>query len=451
MSVSLVVPTVGVSDHLRRSVENMIESAARVGPDAEVLVVVNGAPSVPALRTVRSSALRVLHLEHRNLSRARNVGIEQARHDTVIFGDDGAEMPVTWCEDLAGALRDERFPVVTAPVRVPVSGPITSYLNYQRVFDPAPITATEVGSVTGALGIRRDRLPATIRYDEENLPEVGEDTAFGLALRQAGIPIRWLDVTPARHLLPERVEEITQRAFRYGGGAARVSCRRLGPVPGPDDVLTFFRILVLGDYRGFRRFSEVLAPGLRSAFTLFDFLYNVSWLVGYLDEAGRELGRAIVDVDRDGLRPALRDLATSAGARVEDGAWNATAVDFRRLGPSGAADPFVAQARWLLTRHVTLRAPRAPRPDDQQQPAPVGAAPGKAAFAPGGEPPPPGSRRRAGGRPRRRPDDRLTGLLAAWRQVRATGAPIDADAVDRMARELGFGFRQACEAIEQSA
>lgn len=450
MSVSVVVPTAGVSDHLRRSVENMIESAVRAGPDAEVLVVVNGARSVPALRAVGSPLLRVIQLEQRNLSQARNIGIAQARHDTVIFGDDGAEIPTTWCADLADALRDERFPVVTAPVRVPVCGPVTAFLNYQRVFDAPPITATEALTVTGALGLRRDRLPATVRYDEQNLPQVGEDAALGLALRQAGIPIRWLgDVTPAKHLLPERVEEITERAYRYGGGAARVSCRRLGPVPSPDDVLTIYRTLVVHDHRAFRRFSEILDLGLRSAFTLFDFLFTASWLVGYLDEAGRELGRAIVDVDRDGLREALRQLATVTSAHVDD-TGDPVTVDFRRLRGSDEADPLVAQARWLLGRYVTLRTPRAPRPDDQ----PAAVRPGEAGSATtdstvdGNSS---GRRRRGGDRPPRRADDRLPRLLEAWRRLRDSDVPIDVDAVELLGRQAGFGFRQACEAIERAA
>jgi hypothetical protein len=426
VSVSLVVPTAGVSDQLHRSVVNMIESAARTGPDAEVLVVVNGRSSVPALQTLRSPSLRVLHLDRRNQSRARNLGIEQARHDTVIFGDDGAEMPATWCADLADALRDERYPVVTAPVRVPVTGPITAYLNYQRIFDAPPINEIEALTVTGALGIRRDRLPATARYDESNLPEVGEDAALGLALRQAGIPIRWLaDVTPARHLLPERIEEITERAYRYGGAAARVACRNLGPVPEVHDVLSVYRALVLLDYRGYRRFSEVATTGLRSAFTVYDYLFTVSWLVGYLDGAGRELGTTIVDVGRDALRTAVRELAAAAATAVEAGAWDLPTVDFRRLGTAASGhDVLVGRAREALMRHVTLCPPRSTRGDDAPRPV------------------------RAGG-PRRRADDRVPHLLAAWHALRDGAGALDADALDRVGRTFGFGFRQACETIER--
>ena len=85
--------------------------------------------------------LRVVFLDRPNLARARNVGIDQARHDTVLFGDDGAAYPDSWCTDLAGALRDPRFPVVTAPVRVPVRGPVTAFLDYQRFFDAPPVDA----------------------------------------------------------------------------------------------------------------------------------------------------------------------------------------------------------------------------------------------------------------------------------------------------------------------
>ena len=90
MSVTVVLPTVGDTPKLRSSVENMLRTTARAGPDSEVLVVVNGRSSVPALDHIGSTRLRVLHLDQRNGSKARNVGIEAARHDTVLFGDDGA-------------------------------------------------------------------------------------------------------------------------------------------------------------------------------------------------------------------------------------------------------------------------------------------------------------------------------------------------------------------------
>jgi hypothetical protein len=48
------------------------------------------------------------------------------------------------------------------------------------------LDAMEARTVTGHCALRRDRLPAGVRYDEERLPLVGEDVGFGDALRAIG-------------------------------------------------------------------------------------------------------------------------------------------------------------------------------------------------------------------------------------------------------------------------
>src|SRR3954452_1485084 len=141
MSVTVVIPSRGISPDLRASVDSALRAAIAAGDDAEVLVVVNGRTDAPALAGIDAPQLRVLHLEQANLSRARNVGIAEARHDTVLFGDDGARAAASWCVEVSHGLRDPRYPVVTGPVRVPVLGPVTAYLNHQRVFDAPPLDA----------------------------------------------------------------------------------------------------------------------------------------------------------------------------------------------------------------------------------------------------------------------------------------------------------------------
>jgi glycosyltransferase involved in cell wall biosynthesis len=409
MTVTVVVPTAGRSSELRTSLDQMIRAAAAAGPDAEVLVVVNGAGSVPALDRVGSPLLRVVHLERNNVARARNVGIAEARHDTVVFGDDGAGFPPSWCTDFADALRDPRYPVVTAPVRVPVNGPVTAYLNHQRIFDAPPLNLTHARTVTGHLAIRRDRLPVQVRYDETNLPLVGEDVAFGHAVRAAGIPIRWLDgMAPALHLLPERVDEITERLFRYGRGAALVWKGHGVGSARPADIVSAYRSIASGEHHGYRRFAELIAPGIRAAFTVYDHLHDVAFLLGYLAEWGS------VEVDGDGLRSVWRDVAARAAALAGD-QWRAPEVDYARLDSGTPGDvPLIAELVRSLTRYVSL-------------------VPGDTGVAD----------------PAEAPD--YPRLLAGWRELRAADRTLDADAIDRTGRSAGFGFRDACAVIERSA
>lgn len=455
MSVSVVIPTLGTRASLWSSVEGALRAAARTGPTAEVLVVVNGTRQLPALP--RSTLLRVLRLDRANVARARNAGLAAARNDTVLFGDDGAGYPQSWAVALGAALARSDCPVVTAPVRVPVRGPVTAFLNHQRLFDAPPVDAVLARTVTGNCGVRRDLLPGDLRFDE-NLPLVGEDVAFGHAVRAAGLPIRWLATAqPGLHLLPERIDEVIERAGRYGRGAALV-WRRDGTGADPCQVL--HQCLLLGSvhYRQYRRFPEVSSPGLRAAYTLYDYLYDAAFLVGYLTQAEDAEGEPLVDVDLDGLTAAWRATAGQAAAAVEPAAVGIepvaaavepaaavrapaavepagcgpqlNAADFTRLDDGGAAgEPLVESARRALGEHVRPN----PRAVDASGPA---AAPKVPAVVDARSP---------------AADGQLQRLLAGWRQLRAAGGPIDADTLDHHLRSDGHVLREACAAIERAA
>jgi Glycosyl transferase family 2 len=419
MTVSVVIPSRGTGPLLRRAVGNMLRCAARTGTDAEVLVVVNGRSRAPALERLDSPLLRVVFLDRPNLARARNVGIEQARHDTVLFGDDGAACPDSWCTDLADALRDPRFPVVTAPVRVPVRGPVTAFLDYQRFFDAPPVDATEAGTVTGNCGLRRDRVPGSVRFDEVNTPMVAEDVAFGHVARAAGIRIRWLaGAAPGLHVLPERIDEVTGRLMHYGRGAARLWLRGGAPAPQPPAVLALYRYLVSGRYTVFRRFREIGPPGLRAAFALYDCLLDAAFLIGYLDEVGTAIGQPVVEVAPDGLRELFRDTAARLDPAVPDRIE--LPPDVRPVdGTAPTDDPLVTEVLARLPAFARLLP---------------------------GEPPPELNRPAATGAPAR-PDR----LLDAWRARCGAGRPVTPDEFDRLARGAGFSYRDAGVAIERAA
>jgi glycosyltransferase involved in cell wall biosynthesis len=435
VTVSVVVPTVGRSPRLRASVQSMLRAAAYTGADAEVLVVANGCDRVPALEHLGSPLLRVVFLDQANVSRARNVGIELARHHTVVFGDDAAAVTPQWCAELAGALRDPRYPVVTAPVRVRVTGPVTAFMDYQRVFDAPAENAVQARTVTGHCALRRDRLPATARYDEANLPAVGEDRAFGELLRGLGVRIRWLGgAVLGWGLLTDRIEEISGRALRYGRGGALIwssggggAAGGAGGAVGPSDVASFYQRLCSPDHLLYRRFSEVVASGWRAAFTAYDYLYDAAYLLGYLTEWGAQSGERLVELDEVALRGAWREVAARAAAAVEprDGG-SLPPVDYRRLS---GAEPEPAGLVDELREAFRRYAPLIRQPDPPHQGGATVAS--QAAQA-----------------------EELKRLLASWKDMYAecgTAGWDDAGVVDNWARSLGYTFRGACASVERAS
>jgi O-antigen biosynthesis protein len=93
--VSVIIPTVGRP----RLVEQALASLARCDPRAaEVLVVDQSTDSSVAEVVERFSEVgaRVVSLPDPNLSRARNVGMEEASEDVVLFIDDDCTVDESW-------------------------------------------------------------------------------------------------------------------------------------------------------------------------------------------------------------------------------------------------------------------------------------------------------------------------------------------------------------------
>jgi glycosyltransferase involved in cell wall biosynthesis len=413
--LTAAIPTTGDRSSLRASVEAVLRSAGQAGGITEVLVVVNGRPDAPALRGLRSPLLRVIHLAQRNKSLARNAAIDAARHDTILFTDDDGVVPPQWCAQLREGLARPGPAVVAAPACTVATGPVTGFLNYQRVFVPPPDADGGAGyAITLNCGIRRDRLPATVRFDPAFL--VTEDIDFGHSVRSSGLTIGWLpDAVPVRHDLPESFETIGGRYPAYGAGLALLH-RKRGQVTA---LMPAFHSAYLaradGDL-GYRRFSELTQEPARAAFTILETVAVSLFLVGYLDELGDDPGRKLIETDQAALTAALGQIAAPALARARQlapGDWATPAFDYSRFGSIDVdlATPELRQVKAALAQHarpVRSLAPAAQlAPMTWEQPA-----------------------------------------WAAWRRMgKATGQPTP-DSVDRLFRAAGVGFGEGSHQVE---
>ncbi len=356
MTVTVAIPTTGERPALRRAVQTAIRSASLVSQDAEVLIVVNGRDDAPGLGRIDSPLLHVVHLAQRNVSHARNHAINNARHDVLLFSDDDGLVPEPWCAELSTALRERDWAVLTAPVRVPVRGPVTALINYQRIFDPPPAGPDEAHVLTGNCGLRRSLVPGHVRYDEDHLPTAAEDVGFSFALRAAGLRIHWLgEATPGLHNLDEGLAEISERGLRYGRGGAQLYLSRRHPKMAVPGALTWYAAMTSGEYQDYRRFPEFSTPGVAAIFTALEYMLNAALLVGYLDELGTELGHRLVELDLGALSAAWlesfqRLLADVDELSAED--WDNLPTDYAALerapdlaGPAQAAATVSAALR----------------------------------------------------------------------------------------------------------
>ncbi len=453
MSVTVGIPTTGERPVLRRTVEAAIRSAAMLGEDAEVLVMVNGRSDAPGLDPIDAPALRVSYLPRPNAAGARNALLAQARHDTVLLVDDDVIVPEPWCTELAAALRDGSCPVATVPVRVWVHGPVTAFINYQRAFDSQPPGPADPGSlVTANCGLRRDLLPARIRFDE-NL-DAGDDTDLGHQLWDAGLPFRVLSTaTPVTHELPEEIAPHLRRSLRYGDSTAKLMVKRDRVAELRPRISAWYAAMTGPEHQDLRSFGEFASQSVRSAFSIYAFILNSTYVVGCLDALAAGPKEAAIKPDLDRLLTAWQVAADRATAQVSElsaADWRDLDCDYARLlrGAPDASSGLSAAVDVIADLKAELRA-HAPLTPAALTPAGSGGAgllsvDGSGIL--GGGP-------KAGGRPAGPPGGQGPAMSSrlgpALDELRTRPGPIREAELNRLAQENDLSFRALLQIIER--
>src|SRR5689334_10806754 len=310
-------------------------------PGAEILVVANGPAEGRRPLQLRSSNLRVLECDVPRTAAARNLGLRESANEAIIFTDDDCLISREWVERVTGRLRGGEAAVAT-PLKMRRDGPVTSFLDYQRIFDPRPIDAETVHFAIGAsIGLRRDLIASVF---DEGLT-AGDDVVFGASLLEAGIPTAYEgDAPPPLHLVPERLESVTERFFRYGKSNALVAYekdRMQSSIPYAPDA---YSSLCRNELTTPRRFEEIADPHVREVFATLDLVVVACVLAGYLDAAGRALGRQVIRLDAQAFGDGWLEVERRLGEGSPwNGDWESIPVDYERwLTPRATTAPRLA-------------------------------------------------------------------------------------------------------------
>ena len=326
-----MVPTILQRRTTQLSLKSIIVSAKQV-PGAQVILVANGPGERNPRIRIDSSLVTVIPCEQASAAAARNIGLHAANHSIVLFTDDDCIVPPTWCIDLARAFKRPEVMAVAAPVSVGVQGPVTAFLDYQRIFDAPPIDEKRTRYlITANCGVRWNVLRGRISFDDLNFVVGGEDTEFGYAIRDLGYDIHWLgSLRPVRHIIPESIDEITERFTRYSQASARLFTRRKRGSESVPTAVDWLKEISLGQYYEYRRFAELTEPLIQRAFTSFELMLSSAFLIGYLDELGNTLGYRFVSPDYDELRTIWRqisgELMTSLDGKNQ--IWSSLPIDY---------------------------------------------------------------------------------------------------------------------------
>jgi hypothetical protein len=379
VSLSVVVPSTLANPACEASLHSVARAAAAV-PGSEVLVVANGPDRHRRLDVLDRPGIRVLECDARGPAAARNVGLRAARHSIVLFTDDDCLVPPNWCADLARGLRAAGSAAATGPVGVCPVGPVTAFLDHQRVFDAPPL-APGIAEYPTTANCAVDRTATDAEFDEGFTAAAGEDAEFGYRIRDAGGRVAWLDSPAVTQSIVESLDQLCGRFMAYGRGCALLylrgrSSQAIAYAP------QFYAALVAGaPGRPGRQFRELADPAARRAFATLQCALDACLVAGYLDELGQRLGHPLIDLDQPALAAGWRGLLDDIEAGSD---W--AALDADPAGLSAPGEPVYdrrADVGALLSRHARPLNPQLP-----PEVAMVVSATETPASAPHGGPPP---------------------------------------------------------------
>lgn len=174
VEVSVVVPTRDRPESLVRCLRSILGQRTR--RPFEVVVVDDGRECPVWLPL--DSRVRLLNGPRRGPGAARNIGIESALGEIVLFTDDDALVDESWLEAAASAL-------AVNPKAVGVEGPVMSPA-FDKLYEHSVIRTRSGGFVTCNVGYRRSVLLQERGFDEQFRFPQHEDVDLGARMARRG-------------------------------------------------------------------------------------------------------------------------------------------------------------------------------------------------------------------------------------------------------------------------
>lgn len=232
---TLVIPSRNRGEMLVETVRSVLEGDA---VPAEILVVDQSeAPNrmLQALAREHEGCVRYLWGPDRGVSKARNRGIRDARHEVLLFVDDDVRVTRTWCRDLVGAL-------VEAGPEAAVTGRVLPEASGDdEGFVPSTIDRPEPAVYSGRIGtdilysnnmaLWRSLVEAVGPFDERlgggTAFRNAEDNELGFRILEAGFRIHYTPDAVLYHRAWRSKSDYHPLCWSYGYGQGAYYAKHL--------------------------------------------------------------------------------------------------------------------------------------------------------------------------------------------------------------------------------
>jgi GT2 family glycosyltransferase len=206
MKLSVVLPTLNREEALRRTLAALVD---QLTSEMELIVVDQSESHEPETdQALKGEQVQLVKEAKKSAAHARNVGLERARGEVVLFLDDDLEIPRNFLQAHRENYTDERVDAVVGSIYTPsepeadIDGPgrVTFYGRFRRNLMYAHRAEAEAGG-SGNISVRTSAAREIGGWDEGFIGnDKWGDVDFCFRLRQAGYRIMYDPAARVTHL-----------------------------------------------------------------------------------------------------------------------------------------------------------------------------------------------------------------------------------------------------------
>ena len=220
--VSVVIPSYNSAQNIKSCLLSL--RAQRTELPFEIILVDSSDDGTDIIVDKKFPEVRMFHYQKRHyVGSARNIGIEQAKGEVILFLDTDCIAPPTWIDQMYQALQTKQADGIGGSIEngtpLSISGSVGFYLEFFRFFpydNKHYITPFLLG---GNCGFRKEVFKTLRYYEVYDENRVGEDFYFTWRLSQKGKNLIFIPSISVKHLNKTGLLKVLRYQYKFGLGA----------------------------------------------------------------------------------------------------------------------------------------------------------------------------------------------------------------------------------------
>ncbi|MFX0203449.1 MAG: glycosyltransferase [Candidatus Hodarchaeota archaeon] len=217
--VSVIVPSYNSAQYIRQCLQSL--RTQRTELPFEIILVDSSDDGTDLIVAREFPEVRMFHYQERHyVGSARNIGVEQATGEIVLFLDTDCIAPPTWVDQMYRAFQSAQADGVGGSIEngtpSSITGTVGFYLEFFRFLPYDNIPYTSLFLLGANCGFRKEVFENIRYYDLYDKTKIGEDFYFSWRLSQQGKKLVFAPSISVRHLNRTGLLKVMRYQYKIG-------------------------------------------------------------------------------------------------------------------------------------------------------------------------------------------------------------------------------------------